>query len=76
MPGKKARKNAQPSPSRAPAGREPLGPAEILAGAGAGVEVSVRAGSASLRRAARSGQVCALSLQLSVPFSSEGLETN
>lgn len=73
MPGKKARKNAQPSPSRAPAGREPLGPAEILAGAGAGVEVSVRAGSASLRRAARSGQVCALVRASGAPPENSGV---
>lgn len=44
MPGKKARKNAQPSPTRAPAGRDRTGPAEILAGAGAGTGVEVSVG--------------------------------
>lgn len=36
MPGKKARKNAQPSPTRAPAGRDQMGSAAILAGLGVG----------------------------------------
>ncbi|NP_001369546.1 phorbol-12-myristate-13-acetate-induced protein 1 isoform 3 [Homo sapiens] len=36
MPGKKARKNAQPSPARAPAGTDPLGPAKTQAGRGRG----------------------------------------
>uniref|UniRef100_A0A2K5JY17 Uncharacterized protein n=1 Tax=Colobus angolensis palliatus TaxID=336983 RepID=A0A2K5JY17_COLAP len=36
MPGKKARKNAQPSPARAQAGTDPLGPAKTQAGRGRG----------------------------------------
>ncbi|XP_055153446.1 phorbol-12-myristate-13-acetate-induced protein 1 isoform X2 [Symphalangus syndactylus] len=32
MPGKKARRNAQPSPAPAPAGTDPLGPAKTQAG--------------------------------------------
>lgn len=56
MPGKKARKSAQPSPARAPAGREQLGPAENPAGAGAGVGVSVRAGLSRSARRLRSGR--------------------
>lgn len=72
MPGRKARKNAQPSPPRAPAGRDQMGSAGILARAGAGrgpgragagagavVDVSVGTGSVCLLGDSGSGHVCA-----------------
>lgn len=82
MPGKKARKNAQPSPPRAPAGRDQKGSAGILAragagpgpGAGAGVDVSVGPGSVCFLRDSRSGHGCALSRAVGAPpGSSSGL---
>lgn len=61
MPGKKARKNAQPSPARAPAGRDQLGRRSWPGRGGRdGVEVSIGAGSARLLGASGSGLVCAL----------------
>ncbi|KAK1337499.1 hypothetical protein QTO34_002128 [Cnephaeus nilssonii] len=49
MPGKKARKNAQPSPARAPAGRDLMGRRSWPGRGGRdGVEVSIGAGSARL----------------------------
>lgn len=80
MPGKKARKNAQPSPPRAPAGRDQKGSAGILAragagpGAGVGVDVSVGTGSVCFLRDSRSGHGCALSRAVGAPpGSSSGL---
>lgn len=72
MPGRKARKNAQPSPPRAPAGRDQMGSAAILAGVGAGaaVEISVWVGSVSLLWASRSGGVCVLARVVRAPTGS------
>lgn len=69
MPGKKARKNAQPSPPRAPAGRDQVGSAEILAGAGAGAGSGSQSGRGSvlLLRDSRSGPVCSLARALRAP---------
>lgn len=74
MPGKKARKNAQPSPTRAQAGTDPLGPAKTQAGRCRGRGGGLGQGGLSpsglghrLRRGSRSGQVCALARALGAP---------
>lgn len=68
MPGKKARKNAQPSPARAPAGRDLMGRRSWPGRGGRdGVEVSIGAGSARLLGASGSGLVCALARAFGAP---------